>query len=84
MRFEFAYDGGAPGSGGNGRLLVDGQLVGEMRVKRTMPFVFSGDEGADVGIDNETPVTEDYAEGKNGFTGRILKVVVEMTPPGKK
>ncbi len=81
LRYEFAYDGGAPGSGGNGRLLVDGQPAGEVRVARTMPFAFSGDEGADVGMDNETPVTEEYAEGNNRFTGRILKVTVDMTPP---
>jgi arylsulfatase len=80
IRYEFAYDGGAPGSGGNGRLLVDGQPVGEVRVLRTMPFAFSGDEGADVGTDNETPVTEEYAEGNNRFTGRIHKVTVEITP----
>jgi arylsulfatase len=83
LRYEFAYDGGAPGSGGNGRLLVDGQLAGEVRVAKTMPFAFSGDEGADVGVDNETPVTEEYAEHNNKFTGRILKVTVDMTPPAK-
>jgi len=82
VRYEFTYDGGTPGSGGAGRLLVDGQLSGEMRVERTMPFAFSGDEGADVGVDNETPVTEEYAEGHdNRFTGRINKVTVEVSPP---
>jgi arylsulfatase len=82
VRYEFTYDGGAPGSGGAGRLLVDGQLAGEVRVERTMPFAFSGDEGADVGVDNETPVTEEYPEGHgNHFTGRIDKVTVEVSPP---
>jgi len=84
VRYEFAYDGGAPGSGGQGRLLVDGQVAGEVRVARTMPFIFSADEGVDVGVDDETPVTPEYAEGNNRFTGRILKVTVEMTPPPKK
>jgi arylsulfatase A-like enzyme len=83
LRYEFTYDGGAPGSGGTGRLLVDGQPASEVRVARTMPFVFSGDEGVDVGVDNETPVTEEYAAGNNRFTGRILKVTVDMTPPSK-
>ena len=40
----------------------------------------SGDDGADVGVDNETPVTEDYAELNNRFTGRIYKVTVAVTP----
>ena len=84
VRYEFTYDGGAPGSGGTGRLLVDGQLTGEVRVLKMMPYAFSGDEGVDVGVDNETPVTEEYAEGPgNRFTGRIIKVTVEMTPPKK-
>ena len=81
VRYEFVYDGGKPGSGGTSRLQVDGKPAGETRVPRTMPFAFSGDEGADVGMDNETPVTEAYKEGDNKFTGRILKVTVETQPP---
>jgi arylsulfatase len=75
--YDFAYDGGKPGSGGTSRLSVDGKQVGEVRVARTMPFIYSADEGADVGTDNETPVTDDYRQGANKFTGRIHKVTVE-------
>lgn len=78
MQYEFVYDGGAPGSGGISRLRVDGAPVAETRVPRTMPFLYSGDEGVDVGIDNETPVTEDYKEGDNRFTGKIHDVTVEI------
>jgi arylsulfatase len=78
IRYEFVYDGGQPGSGGLSRLSVDGQQVGEARVPRTMPFIYSGDEGVDVGTDNETPVTEDYKQGSNKFTGKINKVTVEV------
>jgi arylsulfatase len=81
IRYEFAYDGGAPGSGGTSRLIVNGQQVGEVRVPRTVPFIFSADEGIDIGTDNETPVTEAYAEGNNRFTGRIANVTVEAQPP---
>ena len=81
VRYEFGYAGGAPGSGGTGRLLVDGQLAGEVKVGRTMPFAFSADEGVDVGVDHETPVTEEYPQGNNRFTGRILKVVVDAPTP---
>jgi arylsulfatase len=42
-----------------------------------MPFMYSADEGVDVGMDNETPVTEDYERGATRFTGRILRVTVE-------
>jgi len=78
MRYDFIYDGGKPGSGGISRLSVDGQQVGEVRVPRTMPFAYSADEGVDVGTDNETPVTEDYKERDNKFTGKINKVTVEV------
>jgi arylsulfatase len=78
IRYEFVYDGGQPGAGGVSRLSVDGQPVGEARVPRTMPFMYSGDEGVDVGTDNETPVTEDYRQGSNKFTGKIHKVTVEV------
>ena len=70
-------NGGAPGSGGVSKLSVDGKPVGEVRVERTMPFVYSADEGVDVGVDNETPVTDEYREGNNRFTGKIVKVTVE-------
>ncbi len=76
--YEFAYDGGKPGSGGMSRLTIDGKAAGEVRVPRTMPFVYSADEGVDVGRDNETPVAKDYKEGDNAFTGTIDKVTVAI------
>jgi arylsulfatase len=81
VRYEFAYEGGRPGSGGTSRLFVDDQPNGEGKVPKTMPFMYSADEGVDVGLDNETPVTEDYLEGRNRFTGRIHRVTVEAKPP---
>ena len=57
---------------------VDGKEVATAHVPRTMPFVYSADEGIDVGTDNETPVTDAYKEGDNRFTGKIGKVTVEL------
>jgi len=85
--FDFAYDGGGPGKGGKGTLLVDGQKVAEGRIERTQGGIFSADETADVGIDLGTPVVEAIgAEAKSRFTGRIPKVTVEVrgaTPAGE-
>ncbi|HTK69090.1 MAG TPA: arylsulfatase [Candidatus Eisenbacteria bacterium] len=81
VRYDFIYDDGQPGSGGLSRLSVDGAKVGETRVEHTMPFAYSGDEGVDVGRDDETPVTEDYKQGNNRFTGKIVKIVVEKGAP---
>ncbi|MBP7868196.1 MAG: arylsulfatase [Acidobacteria bacterium] len=81
VRFEFAYDGGGLAKGGLGTLLVNGKKVAEGRIERTQPMIFSGDEGADVGEDGETPVVEDYGvPAPYRFTGKIGKVTVELTP----
>ena len=78
IRYEFAYAGGKPGSGGTGTISVNGQKVAEGRIGNTTPFLFSADETADVGMDKATPVTEDYAEGDNEFTGTIDQVTLEL------
>jgi len=78
IRYEFAYDGGDPGSGGTGTIFVNGEKVAEGRIDKTTPFVFSADETADVGVDEATPVTEEYAERDNEFNGQIDKVTVEL------
>lgn len=79
IRFEFAYDGGGVGKGGLGALYVNGKKVGEGRIERTQPAIFSADETADVGIDLATPVVESIgAEHVSKFTGRIPSVTVEI------
>ena len=45
-------------------------------------MIFSADETAAVGVDDATPVTTDYKERDNAFTGKILKVTVEVKPIG--
>ena len=64
-----------------GTLYVNDQKVGEGRIEHTQPFIFSADETEDVGEDLGTPVTEDYKEGDNKFTGTIDKVTIAVTPP---
>jgi arylsulfatase len=79
IRYEFAYDGGdKPGAGGTGTVSVNGQKLAEGRIGNTTPFLFSADETADVGTDGATPVTDEYAEGDNAFTGKIKKVTVDL------
>jgi arylsulfatase len=77
LRFEFAYDGGGLGKGGTGTLFVDGKEVAKGRIERTQFAVFSADEGADVGADEGTPVTEVYKVPFK-FTGKIVKVTVDL------
>jgi arylsulfatase A-like enzyme len=77
IRFEFAYDGGGVGKGGLGTLFVNGQSVATGRIERTQCCAFSADEGADVGADEGTPVTEAY-EVPFRFTGKIAQVTIEL------
>ena len=79
IRYEFQIEGEAPGSGGTGTIYVNGEKVAEGRIGNTTPFLFSADETADVGTDGATPVTEDYAQGDNDFTGKIRQVTVDLT-----
>jgi arylsulfatase A-like enzyme len=76
--YEFQPAGAQPGAGGTSKLSVDGQVVGTAQVPKTMPFVYSADEGIDVGTDNETTVTQAYKQNENRFTGKIEKVTVEL------
>jgi arylsulfatase A-like enzyme len=79
IRYEFVYEGDdKPGMGGKGTIYVNEQKVAEGRIENTTPFLFSADETADVGVDHATPVTEEYAEGDNEFTGNIETVTVEL------
>jgi arylsulfatase A-like enzyme len=84
IRLEFAYDGGGLAKGGIGTIFVNGNKVAEGRIERTQPMIFSADEGADVGEDAETPVTEDYGiKAPYNFTGKIAKVTIEVQPMQK-
>jgi len=79
IRYEFAYDGGGLGKGGQGTIFVNDQKVAEGRIERTQPMLFSADEGADVGEDGETPVVRDYGiPAPYKFTGEIHKVTIEL------
>jgi arylsulfatase len=78
LRFEFAYDGGGVGKGGMGTLFVNGKKVASARIDQTQCCAFSGDEGADVGSDEGTPVTEAYKVPFK-FTGKIDKVTIDLT-----
>ena len=81
VRLEFVYDGGGVGKGGVATIFINDKKVGEGRIERTQPMIFSADETADVGIDLATPVVEAIGSGrKSRFTGRIPSLTVEVMP----
>ena len=76
LRVEFAYDGGGRGKGGTARLVVDGKTVGEARMDKTVPNLFSMSESFDVGTDTKSPVGN-YPRNYD-FNGTIAKVTVDL------
>lgn len=79
IRLDFVYDGGGAGKGGTGTISVNGKKVAEGRIDQTQGFVFSADEGADVGADLGTAVSSDYKVPFK-FTGTIDKIKVDIAP----
>jgi arylsulfatase A-like enzyme len=76
---DFAYDGGGAGQGGKATLYVNGAAVAEGRVEKTQPNIFSADETADVGIDNQTPVAIGIGVGADTrFSGKIEEITLEV------
>ena len=76
---DFVYDGGGAGKGGTATLSVNGKVVATGRVEKTQPNIFSADETADVGMDNQTPVAEGIGIGaETRFTGKINKITLEV------
>jgi hypothetical protein len=82
INYEFIPDVAKRGTGGKCMLFVDEKQVAQGHIPKSVPFAFSGDEGADVELDAETAVSDDYKQGDNKFTGTIVKVTIDVSPPG--
>ena len=78
VRYDFAYDGGEPGAGGTGTLFVNDVQAGQGHIENTVAYSFSLDEGMEVGCDLASPVTDDYPERNNAFTGAIHWVRIDI------
>ena len=79
VQYQFDFDGGTPGAGGTGKLLVKGDVVAEGRIEKTVPFIFSADETLDIGKDDASPVTDEYPPGAgSAFTGGIEWVQIDI------
>jgi arylsulfatase A-like enzyme len=78
VKMEFKYDGGGLGKGGVVSLLVDGQKVAEGRLEHTVPIIFSADSTCMVGDKIGAPISSDFAEGSNRFSGKINWVRIDL------
>jgi arylsulfatase len=80
VSFEFRYDGGGGGKGGEAVLFVDGKEVGKKRIERTVAARF-GIDTFGVGCDTGSPVCKDY-KPPFAYTGVIEKVDILLGDPG--
>jgi hypothetical protein len=78
IRLDFKYDGGGIGKGGVATLFVNDKKVGEGRIDKSVPSRF-GAESFDVGVDNGSPVSENY-EPPFAYVGTIKKVQIRIAP----
>jgi arylsulfatase len=78
VRFEFAYDGGGYAKGGDVSLYYDGNKIGEGRVEATQPFIFSPDEGLDIGNETGTAVAPECDTQSSEFSGEINWVELKV------
>ncbi|MEH2366963.1 arylsulfatase [Nostoc sp.] len=77
IKFDFTYDGGAPGSGGTGKLSINDRQVAEGRIDKTVGYRFGLDETFDVGQDTGTPAVDTY-QTPFAFTGNLQQVTLEL------
>jgi arylsulfatase len=73
LGYEFLADSARRGTGGLARLLVNGRVVGEKRIERTVPYLYGLGATLDVGEDTGTPVDTTYRVPFR-FTGKIERV----------
>ncbi len=78
IRVDFKYDGGGIGKGGLATLFVNDKNVGEGRIDKSVPSRF-GAEPFDVGMDNGSPVSENY-QPPFAYSGIIKKVQIHIAP----
>ena len=77
IHIDFKYDGGI-GKGGTAALFINDKKVAENRVEKTCPSRF-GPENFDVGMDNGSPVSEEY-QPPFAYAGTIKKVQIHIAP----
>ena len=92
IEFDFKYDGlgaatlqyGSPsglGRSGTGYLKVDGKIVAEQKMEKTVPMLMQWDENFDVGADTGSPVADEDYHTPFRFTGNIDKLTLTIDRP---
>ena len=78
IELRFVYEGGGLGKGATITLVVNGKVVDEARLSRTVPRAYAFEETFDVGEDTASPVGP--YEAPFVFTGTLEKLELRSTP----
>jgi arylsulfatase A-like enzyme len=92
LEFDFKYDGlgmgtlafnnmSGIGRSGTGVLKVDGKVVLEQKMERTLPLILQWDENLDVGSDTGTPVDDKDYQVPFAFSGKLNKITLTIDRP---
>ena len=81
LAFDFTYEGGGIGKGGQGVLRVDGKEVDSKHMGSSIPFILAWDEAFNVGLDTGTAVEPADYQVPFRFTGKLEKVTIELKGP---
>ena len=61
-------------------LFINGEQVGEGKIGRTVPVIYSLSETFDAGVDTGTPVSKDYTRTQgNDIRDHVKRVIVQIT-----
>jgi arylsulfatase len=92
LEFDFKYDGlgigtlafnnlSGIGRSGTGVLKVDGKVVAEQKMERTLPLILQWDEALDIGSDTLTGVNDADYQPPFAFNGKIEKITLTIDRP---
>ncbi len=69
------------GKPGTGTLMVDGKVVAEQKMERTVPLILQWDETFDIGADTGTSVDDADYQVPFAFTGKLDKLTIAVDRP---
>jgi arylsulfatase len=92
IEYDFKYDGlgfatlafnnmSGIGRSGTGVLKVDGNVVANQTMEKTIPLIFAVDETFDIGSDTGSSVDDQDYQTPFTFTGTIDKLTIAVQPP---
>jgi len=81
VKMLFEANENKPGTGGNVTLWANNKQIGEGKIPRTVPMLFTSYSGMDISRDNGLVVDRAYEDkAPYAFTGTVKQVVFDLKP----